>query len=156
MSGPEKIECIYASLDSIRILVSLIEDTSSYLEFIDDIKQVKLAQECLQYVLEGIAGQLKNISKAADNTKEKKRSQQVHAKLVRETRMQEKNRQMEMQRLVASRPRQMLLSSLKHVKAMLAAKSTLQHRSRRVRPARPSLLPCSLEKGQNQKQLMAT
>ena len=55
MSGPEKIESIYAGLDSIRLLMLLIGDTSLYLEFIDNVDQVKLARDCLQYALFGIA-----------------------------------------------------------------------------------------------------
>jgi len=39
MSGPEKIESIYAGLDSIGLLMSLIRDTSLYLEFIDNSLQ---------------------------------------------------------------------------------------------------------------------
>ena len=71
----------------------MIGDTPLYLEFIDNLDQVKLAQKCLQYALVEIAGQLKNISKAADSTKEKKTSQQAHAKLSRKARLEEMNRQ---------------------------------------------------------------
>ena len=81
------------------------------------MSQVQLAKDCLVYAADEIASQLSQISKAADNTKEKKRMQSFERK---ET--DRENRQMEAQRLMTSKPRSTFLSSLRQAKKALARK----------------------------------
>ena len=90
-AGPDKIESIYVCTDAIRSILALVQNTSSYLDQVDDLSQIQLAKDCLVYAVDEIESQLNHISKAANNTKEKKCSQQAHAKFSREQRLIEKN-----------------------------------------------------------------
>ncbi len=119
-SGPEKIESIYSSVDKIRTLLSLIVDTSQYLETTFQDPRIKLALEALEFSVQELRKQSAAISSSVNNTKEKKSAKQAHAKLSKEAMRQEANRKMMAKRLMKENPRAALQASMKLVKETLS------------------------------------
>ena len=122
-SGPEKIESLYESVDLIRLVLSLIEDTSQYLGSIED-PRIKLAQETLKLSVEEIQKHSNIISSSVNNTKEKKSAKQAHSKLTKDAKRQEADRKLMARRLMKDNPRAALQASMKHVKETLSLASS--------------------------------
>ena len=88
-SGANKIEDVHRSIDNLEQIRDVLCALQNSLRENPDTPQRQLQVDCVRWTIDQLPMECRLISKSVDHTKEKKQSQQAHAKLTKEQKQEE-------------------------------------------------------------------
>jgi hypothetical protein len=100
--------------------MSVILPVCDYLQQTVDPSIANCAVESLKFAASEISARCKGIGRSVDTTKEKKNSQQAHAKISKQQKLHDAHQKLGYQRLAKSNPRGALLAEVKSTKDALS------------------------------------